>query len=49
MAYYNTCSNCGAHLDPGEKCDREKKYTFDEELRELGLLKLQNYKNRLNY
>ena len=24
MAYYNTCSNCGAHLDPGEKCDCRK-------------------------
>lgn len=21
MAYYNTCSHCGAHLDPGEVCD----------------------------
>lgn len=21
MAYYNVCSNCGAHLDPGEPCD----------------------------
>ena len=21
MAYYNICDNCGAHLDPGEKCD----------------------------
>lgn len=20
MAYYNTCPECGAHLDPGEKC-----------------------------
>ncbi len=20
MAYYNTCSLCGANLDPGEKC-----------------------------
>lgn len=19
--YYKTCSNCGAHLDPGEHCD----------------------------
>ncbi len=23
MAYYDTCSNCGANLDPGEKCDCE--------------------------
>ena len=21
MAYYNTCSNCGSNLDPGETCD----------------------------
>ncbi len=19
--YYKTCSHCGAHLDPGERCD----------------------------
>jgi len=23
VAYYNVCSNCGAYLDPGEKCDCE--------------------------
>lgn len=23
MAYYNECPNCGAHLDPGERCDCE--------------------------
>lgn len=21
MAYYRVCSFCGAHLDPGERCD----------------------------
>lgn len=21
MSYYNTCPECGAHLDPGEECD----------------------------
>lgn len=21
MAYYKTCENCGAALDPGERCD----------------------------
>ena len=21
MNYYNECPNCGAHLDPGERCD----------------------------
>ena len=31
MAYYNTCPNCGANLDPGESCDckREKKKLAD--------------------
>lgn len=23
--YYKICQNCGAHLDPGEKCDCEHK------------------------
>lgn len=23
MAYYRTCPNCGAALDPGERCDCE--------------------------
>ena len=21
MSYYSTCPDCGAHLDPGERCD----------------------------
>ena len=21
MAYYRTCPDCGAHFDPGERCD----------------------------
>lgn len=24
MAFYRICPNCGAHLDPGEKCDCEE-------------------------
>lgn len=24
MKYYNTCPECGATLDPGEKCDCKK-------------------------
>lgn len=24
MAMYNTCPNCGANLDPSEKCDCQK-------------------------
>ena len=34
MAYYNTCPNCGANLDPGESCDcikeKEKRERFYE-------------------
>lgn len=25
MAYYSTCPNCGSNLDPGEKCDCERR------------------------
>lgn len=25
MPYYNTCPYCGAHLDPGERCDCQDK------------------------
>ena len=24
MSYYKTCPHCGAHLDPGEKCDCQR-------------------------
>lgn len=24
MMYYSTCKECGANLDPGEKCDCEE-------------------------
>lgn len=27
MPYYNTCSRCGANLDPGEKCDCQREST----------------------
>lgn len=27
MAYFNTCCNCGANLDPGEKCDCQQNKT----------------------
>lgn len=30
--YFNTCPNCGAHLDPGERCDCETR--TDEEREE---------------
>ncbi len=29
MSYYRECPNCGAHLDPGEACDCEKKPAAD--------------------
>ncbi len=35
MAYYNICPQCGAHLDPGEKCscmeERELRQRFFEQ------------------
>lgn len=52
MAYYDTCPLCGAHLDPREKCDCYfDEYDPDDELRELGLLKLHNSNdyNSVNY
>ncbi|MDO4301820.1 MAG: hypothetical protein Q4D26_10565 [Clostridia bacterium] len=30
MSYYNTCPCCGSNLDPGEKCDCEKKRNESE-------------------
>lgn len=27
MTYYRTCPHCGAHLDPGERCDCQDKKT----------------------
>lgn len=26
MSYYNTCPDCGAHLDPGEMCDCKEEH-----------------------
>ena len=31
MAYYNTCPNCGANLDPGEPCDCDTERKHREE------------------
>lgn len=40
MAYYSTCANCGAHLDPGEKCECIKNINaICDEVRERGMLK----------
>ena len=27
--YYHTCPNCGANLDPGERCDCEEEQNHD--------------------
>lgn len=29
MPYYKTCPECGAHLDPGEKCDCQEEKDND--------------------
>lgn len=31
MPYYWTCPNCGANLDPGERCDCETTTTTTKE------------------
>lgn len=41
MAYYNPCPECGANLDPGEKCDCNKKESACQSMRTSG----QRYKN----
>lgn len=34
--YYNTCSDCGSHLDPGEECDcRERKQDQENRISKL--------------
>lgn len=36
MAYFNTCDECGAHLDPGETCDcMTKRETLRRKYEEL--------------
>lgn len=32
MAFYNTCSKCGANLDPGEPCDCENEERRAQEI-----------------
>lgn len=31
MPYYRTCPDCGAHLDPGERCDCHDDITDKED------------------
>lgn len=36
MSYFNVCEECGANLDPGEKCTcREEREQRDRKLQEL--------------
>lgn len=35
MSYYVTCPNCGANLDPGEKCDCTKQLNTEEEKKNI--------------
>lgn len=30
MPYYETCPECGSHLDPGEKCDCEREQNYEK-------------------
>jgi len=39
MAFYNTCSRCGATLDPGERCDCEAVREREQEQRDRLLMK----------
>lgn len=32
MPYYNTCPNCGANLDPGERCDCKPNFLSVQDL-----------------
>lgn len=34
--YYHTCKNCGANLDPDEKCDCEKDSTCENKEKDGG-------------
>lgn len=36
MVYYKICPHCGAHLDPGEKCDCVRSADFGGAIRVSG-------------
>jgi len=42
MPYYDTCPDCGATLDPGERCDCQKPVPHLEEIGQH-IYKLRNY------
>lgn len=39
MSYYNTCPECGAHLDSGEECDcrEERERLYELRKRQAGI------------
>lgn len=46
MPYYKVCPFCGAHLDPGEKCDCQRaKGELDESGDYAGRVKERQYRN----
>lgn len=46
MAYFDTCPRCGAHNDPGKKCDCSKKLIFDryDYMYKRGTVKASNHR-----
>lgn len=46
MAYFDICPRCGAHNDPGEKCDCSKKLIFDryDYMDKRGTVKASNHR-----
>lgn len=42
MAYFNTCPDCGSHLDPGEKCDCQDEKEHTKEIEQKETLKCDN-------
>lgn len=50
MAYFNTCTKCGANLDPGEHCDCEEDESRNEVEKTFKVIKeaLEHDKNSKN-
>lgn len=42
---YSTCAECGAHLDPGEKCDCQKEHSYLDGSTELFLRRYADMQN----
>lgn len=41
MAYYRVCPDCGAHLDPGERCDCRDQNNKEKTNDQTGLRQVQ--------